>query len=376
MTVVRTSRAVFLGPLKVGGGAPVSVQSMTKTATTDTEATAAQIAELAAAGCEIVRVAVPDSAAAAVLPSLVGSSPVPLVADIHFDHRLALAAIDAGVAGLRINPGNLGNSARYRAVGRAAAAAGTVVRVGVNAGSLARGVLDECDGDTAAAMVLSARRCCALLEESGCHALKVSLKASDVRTTVTAYRRFAAATDYPLHLGVTEAGTPTVGTIKSAIGIGSLLLDGIGDTLRVSLTAAPVQEVRVGFRILAALGKRQRGPEIVSCPTCGRTRIELVPLVTAVEDEVRRLQRAGLDLAGTRIAVMGCAVNGPGEARDADFGIAGGNGWGVLFRRGVVVCRVPESELPAALRSELQALAEENTGAPARCPERRPRRPA
>ena len=327
---------------------------MTNTATTDIEGTLAQIRELAAAGCDLIRVAVPDQAAVAALAHIVRQSPLPVIADIHFDYRLALAAIAAGAHAIRINPGNLGGPDRVQAVAAAARDAGIVVRIGVNAASLNDAQLAVGGGQRAAAMVAAAIEFCAAFEAAGCTALKVSLKASDVATTVAACRLFAAQTDYPLHLGVTEAGTPAAGIVKSAVGIGALLLDGIGDTIRVSLTAPPVEEVRAGIRILEAVGLREAAPEIVSCPTCGRTRIALQPLVEAVEDEIRRLKASGHTINLRKIALMGCVVNGPGEARDADLGIAGGDGKGALFRHGKVVRTVPEGELLAAFLAELR----------------------
>lgn len=327
---------------------------MTNTPTADVVATLAQIRELADTGCDLIRVAVPDREAATALAHLVRQSPLPVIADIHFDYRLALASIAAGAAGIRVNPGNLGGPDRVAAVATAARDAGTAVRIGVNAGSLNEGQLATGHGNRAAAMVAAASEFCAAFEAAGCTALKVSLKASDVPTTVAAYRLFAAQTDYPLHVGVTEAGTPAAGIVKSAVGIGALLLDGIGDTIRVSLTAPPVEEVKAGIRILEAVGLREAAPEIVSCPTCGRTRIALQPLVEAVEDEIRRLKASGHTIQLRKIALMGCVVNGPGEARDADLGIAGGDGKGALFRHGRVVRTVPESELLSAFLAELR----------------------
>jgi (E)-4-hydroxy-3-methylbut-2-enyl-diphosphate synthase len=326
---------------------------MTNTPTADCVATLAQIRELAANGCDVIRVAVPDQPSVESLRHLVRESPVPVIADIHFDYRLALASLAAGAHGIRINPGNLGGADRIRAVATAARDARVAVRIGVNAGSLNEQQLAAGGGDRGTAMVAAALAFCQAFEAAGCTALKVSLKASDVPTTVAAYRLFAAQADYPLHVGVTEAGTPAAGIVKSAVGIGSLLLDGIGDTIRVSLTAPPVEEVKAGIRILEAVGLREAAPEIVSCPTCGRTRIALQPLVEAVEDEIRRLKAAGHTIKLRKIALMGCVVNGPGEARDADLGIAGGDGKGALFRHGQVVRTVPEGELLAAFLEEL-----------------------
>ena len=327
---------------------------MTNTDTRDATATLTQIRELAEAGCDIVRVAVPDEAAVEALAGILAESPIPVIGDIHFDHRLALAAIAVGVHGIRINPGNIGSPQRVAKIARAAAAAGTVVRVGVNAGSLAPAGRRKHGGATPAALVESAIRHCTLMEDAGCSSLKVSLKASEVAVTVAACRRFAAETDYPLHLGVTEAGTLLAGTVKSAVGIGALLLDGIGDTIRVSLTAPPVEEVRVGIRILEATGHRKASPEIISCPTCGRTGIELMPIVQAVEDEIARIKGQGRRISLEKVAIMGCVVNGPGEAREADVGIAGGDDSGALFKHGRVVARLPEAELLPALLDEIR----------------------
>ncbi len=351
---MRTTRAIRLGGVQVGGGAPVSVQSMTNTDTRSTAATLSQIGELVGAGCDIVRVAVPNRAAARALPEIVSTSAIPVVADIHFDHRLALQAVQAGVHGIRINPGNIGSPEDVRLIAEAAAARRTPIRVGVNAGSLEPELYERFGGATAEALVQSALGHCEFLERIGFTDIKVSLKASEVRTTVAACRLFAERTDYPLHLGLTEAGTPAVGVIKSAVAIGALLLDGIGDTIRVSLTAPPVEEVRAGLRILRVLGLRRDVPDIVACPTCGRTRIDLMPLVEAVEREVELIQAQGGRIRLGRIAIMGCAVNGPGEARDADLGVAAGDGRGVLFRKGEVVRRIPESALLNALKTEIR----------------------
>ena len=347
------TRVLRLGPVSIGGGHPVAVQSMTNTDTRDAEATLEQIGRLARAGCEIARVAVPDEAAARVLKTLVARSPLPLVADIHFDHRLALAALEAGVPGLRINPGNIrmsgeGGQARLDAVVDAAKAHHAVIRVGVNSGSVEKELLRRFGGPTPEALVESALRHIQLLEKRGFGDIKVSLKSSSVAGTVEACRLMAARTDYPLHIGVTEAGTLTRGTVKSAVGLGVLLFEGIGDTLRVSLTADPVREVGVAWEILRAAGLRRRGPEIVSCPTCGRTEIDLIGLAERVEEH---LQNSAADL---KIAVMGCVVNGPGEAREADLGLAGGRDKGVIFRKGEVVRTVRgQDALLAAFLEEL-----------------------
>jgi (E)-4-hydroxy-3-methylbut-2-enyl-diphosphate synthase len=323
---------------------------MTKTDTRDVAKTVAQIRELAACGCEIIRVAVPDAEAAAALKEIKAASPIPVIADIHFDYRLALAALAAGVDGLRLNPGNIGRRDRVRLVVREAKERGVPIRIGVNAGSLERRLLEKHGGVTAEAMVESARDHVALLEEMDFTAIKVSVKAAEVPLMVAAYRKLAREIDYPLHVGVTEAGTLRAGLVKSALGIGMLLAEGIGDTIRVSLTAEPRHEVWAGWEILKALGLRQRGVELVSCPTCGRCEIDLVGIATTVEE---RLQGVTTPL---KVAVMGCVVNGPGEARDADIGIAGGKGVGLLFRKGEPVRTVPEAALVEELIKEIRAM--------------------
>ena len=345
----RKTRPVRLGGVTVGGDAPISVQSMTNTDTRDAPATGEQIRRLVEAGCEIVRVAVPDREAALALPEIKRGATIPLVADIHFDHRLALAAIEAGVDGLRINPGNIGGGDRVAAVVKAAAAKGIPIRIGVNAGSLEKDLLR--DGvSTPAAMVESAMRHVDILENMGFYDIKISLKASDVPLMANAYRMLADKVDYPLHVGVTEAGTMFSGSIKSAVGIGILLWEGIGDTVRVSLTGDPVQEVRAAYEILKSLGLRRRGVELISCPTCARTQIDLVRIAGQVEERL-----AGL-VTPLKVAVMGCAVNGPGEARHADVGMAGGRGEGLIFRKGRVIRKVPESLLLAELMKEIDNL--------------------
>ena len=351
----RRARQIQVGSVAIGGGAPISIQSMTNTDTRDAAATLAQIDAVARVGCEIIRVAVPDRQAVDTLPEIVTESAIPVIADIHFDYRLALGAIEAGVACIRINPGTMQSEAHRREVAAAAAAARIPIRIGVNSGSIEKELLEKHGGPVPAALVESAINHCALFENWGCGALKVSLKSSNVVATVAACRMFAARTDYPLHLGITEAGTARSGTIKSATGIGCLLLEGIGDTLRVSLTAPPEQEIIVAQKILEAVGLRRSEPEIVSCPTCGRTEIDLLPIVEAVEEEVSRLKAAGHRLGVRKIAIMGCVVNGPGEARDADLGIAGGKHEGVLFKHGEVVRKLDEDDLQAAILAELQA---------------------
>jgi (E)-4-hydroxy-3-methylbut-2-enyl-diphosphate synthase len=349
MTQRRQSKPLQIGGVTVGGDAPVVVQSMANTKTTDVPATLRQIHALAELGCEIVRVAVPDRRDAEALPDLLAHSPLPVVADIHFDHRLALAALRAGVHGLRLNPGNIRDPEKVREVVREAKGRRTPIRVGVNAGSLpplpslAEG---EEPPSLSQRMVDAALWEIGILEEMGFDLIKVSLKAFDVPTMVAAYRALATRVPYPLHLGVTEAGTPRSGAVRSAIGIGILLSEGIGDTIRVSLSADPTQEIPVCWDILNALNLRRRGPTIIACPTCGRVEIDLIPLANAVEEHFQRLGRP------ITVAVMGCVVNGPGEARQADVGIAGGKGKGVIFRRGEVVRTVAEGDFLAAIIEE------------------------
>ncbi len=343
----RPTRQIRLGEVAVGGDAPVSVQSMCNTDTRDAAATIQQIVALQEVGCDIVRVAVPDRKAAAALAVIQDSIRIPLVADIHFDYRLALAVIDAGVDGLRINPGNIGTRERVERVVRAARARRIPIRIGVNAGSLEPELWEKYGGPTAEAMVESALGHVRILESLDFHHIKISLKASDVGRTVEAYRQISQKIDYPLHIGVTEAGTLLPGTVKSSVALGLLLAEGIGDTLRVSLTDDPVQEVRVGIEILKTLGLREAGPVMVSCPTCGRCEIDLIGLARDVEQRLARMRKP------IEVAVMGCVVNGPGEARGADFGIAGGKGVGLIFRKGEIVRKVREEELADALMEEI-----------------------
>jgi (E)-4-hydroxy-3-methylbut-2-enyl-diphosphate synthase len=342
----RKTRQIRIGDVLVGGGAPISVQSMTKTDTRDVRATLAQIRRLEKAGCEIVRLAVPDAAAAAALGAIRKGARLPLVADIHFDHRLALKALDAGVDGLRINPGNIGSAAKVREVVRAASERGVPIRIGVNSGSLEKG-LQRGRGATAEAMVTSALRHIRMLEDLGFFAIKVSLKASDIPRTLGAYRLLAARVDYPFHAGITEAGGLEAGSVRSAAGLALLIREGLADTVRVSLTAPPEKEAVTARRLLRDLGLRTGGVDIVSCPTCGRSEVDLMRIAAAVE---RRL--AGFKGPLT-VAVMGCMVNGPGEAREADFGVACGRGTGVLFREGRVVRKVPEKGIVDALIAEI-----------------------
>ncbi len=343
------TRRIILGGVPIGNGAPITVQSMTNTPTQDVAATVDQIHRLEAAGCEIVRVAVPDEVAAGAIAAIKSQINIPLVADIHFDYRLALAAARNGADGLRINPGNIGGRNKVKAVVDIARDLSLPIRIGVNAGSLEKDLLKTYNGATAQAMVESALRHVEILEDLGFDQIKISIKASDVPRTVEAYRLLATQIDYPLHLGVTEAGSLYAGTVKSALGIGMLLAEGIGDTLRVSLTRDPVEEVRVGYEILKALGIRQHGPEIISCPTCGRCGFDLFTVVEQVE---KALLTHPVPI---KLAIMGCVVNGPGEAREADIGIAGGAGMGIIFRKGKVARKVPQDKLVQALLAEVDA---------------------
>ena len=343
------TRKISVGGVAVGGGAPVTVQSMCNTKTQDAEATLAQMRQLRAAGCDIIRVAVPSADAAAALPAIMAQAPMPVVADIHFDYRLAVAAAEAGVSAVRINPGNIGSKERVRAVADACKDRGIPIRVGVNTGSLEKSLLAKYGGPTAEALVESAAGELEALYAVGFRDVALSVKASDVSLTVAAYRLAAERFDCPLHVGVTEAGTSYGGLVNSAVGIGTLLMEGIGDTIRVSLTADPIEEVKAGLAILRACGLRKGGVRFVSCPTCGRTRIDLISLAKKVEAAV-----SGLDRDIT-VAVMGCEVNGPGEAREADFGIAGGPGFGSLFVKGQVVkTKVPEDKLLEELMQLIQ----------------------
>ena len=344
------SRQITVGGVKIGGGAPVTIQSMTNTPTHDVEKTLSQIRALAAAGCDIVRVAVPDMAAAEAIGALKAESPVPLVADIHFDYRLALKAVEQGIDKIRINPGNIGSHERVRAVADACRERGVPIRIGVNGGSLEKPLLEKYGGPTPEALVESALGHVRLLEQFDFHDICISLKASSVPVTMRAYRLMAERYDYPLHLGVTEAGTPGLGTIKSAAGIGGLLALGIGDTFRVTLTADPVEEIAVAKQILKAVGLRKDGPELIACPTCGRTNIDLIPMAREVETLLERVDKP------ITVAVMGCIVNGPGEARHADVGIAGGRGEGVLFKKGQIVAKVPEDQLVPELMKLIDTL--------------------
>jgi len=343
------TRSVSVGGVLVGGDAPISVQSMTNTDTRDPAATLAQIARLEAAGCEIVRVAIPKRDALPGFAEIVAGSPLPVVADVHFDHSIAIDAARAGAAKLRLNPGNIGDMARVDAVIEAAGEAGIPIRIGVNAGSLAK-KYEELDWPLPEKLAASAVAFCRHFESRGFTDIVVSAKASSVNYTVNAYRRLAAEIDYPLHIGVTEAGTALSGTVKSAAGLGILLAEGIGDTLRVSLTADPVEEVVVGWELLAALDIRRRSPELVSCPTCGRCQVDLIPIANEV---AARLRERRLPI---KVAVMGCEVNGPGEARDADIGVASGPGVGLIFAHGQTVRKVPEDQIVDALFAEIDRM--------------------
>ena len=347
---MRASKQVMVGNVLVGGGAPVTVQSMLNVPSTDLEGSVAQAKALEAAGCDILRAAIPDADAVALIPAIRSAVTVPLVADIHFDYRLALLAADAGVDAIRINPGNIGGQDRVAAVASKCMEKKIPIRIGVNSGSLEKDLLAQYGGPTPAALVASALRHAAMLEACDFTDIVLSIKSSNVDTMIRAYELCAERCSYPLHLGVTEAGTERMGIIKSAIGIGSLLQRGIGDTIRVSLTADPVREVWAAQDILKALGLGRPGPQIVSCPTCGRTRIDLIRIAQEVEDKLRGCTKP------ITVAVMGCVVNGPGEAREADVGIAGGDGVGLLFKKGEIVRKIPESALVQALMEEIDRL--------------------
>jgi len=347
------TRTIHVGGVPIGGGHPVVVQSMTNTDTRDVSATVSQISRLREAGCEIVRVAVPDSEAALAIQKIKKASSVPIIADIHFDWRLAVGAIEAGADGIRINPGNIGGREKLAKVVSKAREREVPIRVGVNAGSLERDVREHHGGPIPEALVESALRNVSLIADMGYEAIKISIKSSDVPTTIKAYRLLSERTDFPLHLGVTEAGGLIAGTVKSSIAIGALFLEGIGDTLRVSLTRDPAEEVQVAYEILRAVKIRQRGPEIISCPTCGRCEIDLFSLAEAVEERARTIE------VPIRLAVMGCIVNGPGEAREADVGIAGGKGVGIIFRGERIVRKVPEGELLDAFWNEVEEVIRE-----------------
>lgn len=344
------SRQMNIGGVTIGGGAAVAIQSMCSTRTEDVAATVAQILRLEQAGCEIVRVAVPTMEAARAIGQIKKAIHIPLVADIHFDYRLALQCAAEGVDKIRINPGNIGSQERVRAVAEACRRHHIPIRIGVNGGSLEKPLLEQYGGVTAQALVDSAMGHVRLLNDCGFDDICLSVKCSHVPTNMQAYTLLSRQTDYPLHLGVTEAGTPEMGVLKSAIGIGGLLCQGIGDTIRVSLTADPVEEVVAAKRILQAIDMRRSGPNLISCPTCGRTKYDMIPIAREVEQRLRSCAKP------ITVAVMGCAVNGPGEARNADVGIAGGDGEGLLFRKGEILYKVPQEHLVDALMAEIEKL--------------------
>lgn len=346
----RKTRKIKVGDIFIGGDAPVTVQSMTNTDTRDVAATVNQIKKLEEAGCDIVRVAVPDSDAAKAVKEIKRAISIPLVVDIHFDYRLALECIRGGADKVRLNPGNIGGYDRVKMVAEEAKLRGIPIRIGVNSGSLEKSILEKFGGAAAEGMVESALNHARLLEEAGFYDIIFSLKASTVPLTIEAYRLMSLRTEYPLHIGVTEAGTTFAGTVKSAAGLGCLLAEGIGDTLRVSLTGDPVNEVKVGLELLKAFGLRKTGVDFVSCPTCGRCRIDLIKIAEEVE---QKLSHIGKNI---RVAVMGCAVNGPGEARDADIGIAGGDGEALLFRKGQIIKKIPQDRVVDALLEEIEKL--------------------
>ena len=348
----KKTRSVSVGGVKIGDMAPVVVQSMTNTKTQDVAATVAQILRLEEAGCEVIRVAINNEDAAKAVSAIKKQITIPVIADIHFDYRLAIESAKAGVDGLRINPGNIGDKTKIKAVVDCAKDYGLPIRIGVNSGSLEQDILDAHNGVTPEAMVESAMRHIELLTDFDFHDIKISLKASDVFRTLQAYRQLSEKVDYPLHLGVTEAGSLFPGVVKSSLGIGMLLAEGIGDTIRVSLTRDPVDEIRTAYEILKALGLRRRGPEIISCPTCGRCSIDLFKISDAVESALKN------SLVPVKIAIMGCVVNGPGEAREADIGIAGGNGIGILFSKGKVIKKFDEERLVDVLLDEVKKFEE------------------
>ena len=354
MITRRDTRTVYVGGVPIGGGNPIRIQSMCNTRTEDVKATVEQILRLERAGCEIIRAAVPTMEAARALKEIKAQIHIPLVADIHFDYRLAIAAMENGADKIRINPGNIGSRERVRAVVDAAREKRIPIRVGVNGGSLEKEILAKYGGGTPEGLVESARAQVRLIEDMGWDQLVISIKSSDVMMCVRAHELIAEQTDYPLHVGITEAGTVNAGNIKSSVGLGIILYQGIGDTIRVSLTGDPAEEVKTAKQILRALGLRRGGIEVVACPTCGRTRIDLISLAGQVETMVSEFD--DLDI---KVAVMGCVVNGPGEAREADIGIAGGIGEGLLIKKGEILRKVPEAELLEALRAELMAMAEE-----------------
>lgn len=346
----RKTRKVFYGDIGVGGDFPVTIQSMTNTDTRDINATVQQIRKLESVGCDIIRVAVPDMEAAKSVKKIKPQINIPLIADIHFDYRLALESIKNGIDGLRINPGNIGAKNRVKEIVKACKERGLPIRIGVNSGSIKKEYLEKYDGLNVDSMVYSALEHIRILEEMDFYDIVISLKASNVRLTFDSYMKMANYVDYPFHVGVTEAGTKNIGSIKSAIGIGSLLLMGVGDTIRISLTEDPMEEVILAKQILSVLGLRKKSIEIISCPTCGRTQIDLIRVVKEAEERLKRIEKP------IKVAIMGCAVNGPGEAREADIGIAGGKGSGIIFRKGKIVKKVKEEELLDELITEINKL--------------------
>lgn len=350
----KNTRAIKIGDIQIGGGAPIAVQSMTNTKTDDVVASVVQINALTAAGCDIVRLAVPDMEAAQALKQIKNKVNVPLIADIHFDYRLALAAMESGIDALRLNPGNIGDEDRVKTVVKEAKRRHIPIRIGVNAGSLDKVLLEKYGRPTPEAMVESAMQHIAILEKLDFYDMKISLKAHDVPLTIAAYQLMSETVDYPLHLGITEAGTVNSGIVKSSVGIGALLAQGIGDTFRISLTGDPVVEVKVANEILKSLGLKEYGPTMISCPTCGRCNINLAEIALKVEQKLSTIQKP------ISVAVMGCVVNGPGEAREADVGIAGGKGEGLIFRKGQIIRKVPESSLVEELFLEIDNILEED----------------
>lgn len=346
----RSTREIYVGKVGIGGNNPISVQSMTNTDTRNVEATVKQILELEKAGCDIVRVAVPDFDAAEAIKLIKKRVNIPIIADIHFDYRLALSSIKNGVDGLRINPGNIGSKEKVKEIVNACRERNIPIRIGVNSGSIKPEIIEKFNGINEDSMVYSALEHVRILEDLNYFNIKISLKATDVALTVKAYKKAAEVLDYPFHIGITESGTPWTGTIKSAIGIGSLLLMGIGDTIRVSLTGNPVEEVIVGKQILRTLGLLRDKIEIISCPTCGRTQIDLINLVKKVEEKIGNISKP------LKIAIMGCAVNGPGEAKEADLGIAGGKGCALIFKKGEIIKKVQEDKLLDELMKEIEKL--------------------
>jgi len=346
----RKSRQIFVGDIPIGGEAPIAVQSMTNTYTRDIPSTISQIRQLNEAGCEIVRLAVPDMESADAFKKIKAEVNPPLIADIHFDYRLAIAAVNAGADGLRINPGNIGGRDKVKKIIHKARERGIPIRIGVNTGSLPKKILGRYGHPTPEAMMDSALEYIRLFEDMDYCNIKISLKSSNVLNTIEAYRLLSKKVDYPFHLGVTEAGTLISGTVKNSIAMGILLFEGIGDTIRVSLSRDPVDEVKAAYEILRALDLRHRGPEIISCPTCGRCEIDLFHIVERVEREIQGIR------SSPRVAIMGCVVNGPGEAREADIGVAGGRGQGVLFKKGEVVKKLPEEDLAEVLIREVKKL--------------------